>query len=47
MAIAKHLHPAEARRCAAESESIVWAMIVILLGLTGFATFLFLASVGG
>ena len=36
MAIAKDLHPAE-----------VWAMIVILLGLTGFATFLFLASVGG
>jgi hypothetical protein len=47
MAVAKGLHPSEARRCAAETESIVWAMIVILVGLIGFVTFLFVVTVGG
>jgi hypothetical protein len=47
MAVAKGLQPAEARRCAAEAETIVWAMIVIMVGLIGFGTFLFLAKVGG
>jgi hypothetical protein len=45
MAIAKGLHPAEARRCAAEMESIVWAMIVILLALSGFGIFLFITKI--
>jgi hypothetical protein len=47
MAVAKGLHPAEARRCAAETESICWAMIVILLALIGFAAFIFLEQLGG
>ena len=45
MAVAKGLHPAEARRCAAEMESIVWAMIVILLALSGFGIFLFITKI--
>jgi hypothetical protein len=46
MAITKGLHPQEARRCAAESESICWALIWILLALVGVGGFLFMSSLG-
>jgi hypothetical protein len=46
MPFAKHLQPAEERRCAAEAESIVWALIVIMIGLIAFSSFMFLASLG-
>jgi hypothetical protein len=32
----------EARRCAAEAESLAWALIVILVALTVFGTYLFI-----
>ena len=47
MAVVDGLHPSEVRRCAAETESIVWAMIVILVALIGFVTLLFMVTVGG
>ena len=43
MAVSKGLHPVEARRCAAETESLVWALIVIMVALIAFGTFLFVA----
>ena len=46
MPVAKGLQPAEARRCAAEAESMVWALIVIMVGLIGFGTFVFVARLG-
>jgi hypothetical protein len=45
--VAKGLQPEEARRCAAEAESMVWALIVIMVGLIVFATFVFVARLGG
>jgi len=47
MPVAKGLQPAEARRCAAEAESMVWALIVIMVGLVAFGTFVFVARLGG
>ena len=47
MPVAKNLHPMEARRCAAEAESMVWAMIVILIALIAFGAFLFVAQLAG
>jgi hypothetical protein len=47
MPVAKDLQPAEARRCAAETESMVWALIIIMVGLTAFGTFVFVARLGG
>jgi len=46
MAMLKNLETAEARRCAAEAESMVWALIVIMVGLIGFGTFVFVARLG-
>lgn len=43
MPVVKGLPPAEARRCAAEAESMVWALIVILVGLIAFGAFIFVA----
>jgi hypothetical protein len=47
MAVLKGLHPTEARRCAAESETVVWAMIIILLALTAVGGFLFVDRIAG
>ena len=47
MPVEKGLAPIEARRCAAEAESLVWALIVIMLGLTAFGTFRLIVSLGG
>jgi hypothetical protein len=47
MPVVKGLHPAEARRCAAEAETMVWALIVIMVGLIAFGTFVFVARIGG
>ena len=47
MAVVEGLQPSEARRCAAETESIVWAMIVVLVALIGFVTLLFMGTLGG
>ena len=46
MAVVKGLPPAEARRCAAEAESICWVLVVVIVGLTAFGTFLFVSSLG-
>ncbi len=42
MAVPKGLSQMEARRCAAEAESLAWALIVILVALTVFGTYLFI-----
>jgi hypothetical protein len=47
MPVVKNLQPAEARRCAAEAESIVWALIVILVALIVFGTFVFVGRLDG
>ncbi len=47
MPVAKNLQPAEARRCAAEAESMVWALIVIMVGLIAFGIFIFVDRLGG
>jgi len=48
MPVAKGLQPSEARRCAAEVESMVWALIVIMVGLIGRVRhFVFVARLGG
>ena len=44
MPVTKGLQPAEARRCAAEAESIVWALIVILVLLVALVAFVFVVS---
>jgi hypothetical protein len=44
MPVTKGLPPAEAHRCAAEAESIVWTLIVVMIVLIIFSTFLFVAS---
>jgi hypothetical protein len=46
MAVLKNLSPIEARRCAAESESICWVLIAVIIALTGFGVFLFVTSLG-
>ena len=41
MRVAENFHAAqEPRHCTAEVVSLVWAMIVVLLGLIGIVTFL-------
>ena len=47
MPVAKGLEPVEARRCAAEAESVVWALIVIMIALSIFGTFVFWDRLGG
>jgi hypothetical protein len=47
MAIPKGLSPVEERRCAAEAESVAWALIVILVALTIFGTYLFVVKLAG
>ena len=47
MPVTKGLAPAEARRCAAEAESLVWALIVIMLGLIAFGAIEFVVSLSG
>ena len=44
MAIAKDLPPTEVRRCAAETESICWVLVVVIVALTAFGVFLFVTS---
>jgi hypothetical protein len=44
--LAKDLSPVEARRCAAETETLVWALILIMLALVGFGGFLFISGIG-
>jgi heme/copper-type cytochrome/quinol oxidase subunit 2 len=46
MPVAKGLPPAEAHRCAAEAETIVWTLIIIMIVLIVFSTFVFVASLG-
>jgi hypothetical protein len=47
MSVAKGVPPVEVRRCAAEVESIVWALTIIMIALIAFSTFLFVSSLGG
>jgi hypothetical protein len=47
MAVTKGLQPAEARRCAAEAEALVWALIVVMVGLVGIGIFAFVDRLGG
>jgi hypothetical protein len=47
MLVTKGLAPVEPRRCSAEAESLVWALIVIMLGLIAFGIVEFVTRLGG